>query len=203
MPPRGLSIFAIHSFVRKSGRIAYWLVSVIALLGFACFPALAEADSSSIQYEESVPTATGKSTIPSHSGPAHASTASGGGGSATSQPGSTAPGSGGSASAGAPTTRTGNGDSAHRRRRNGAGVGVADHLRAAGQSDRSAQTSSDGGSSPLVPILIAIAALAAISIAAVIVRQRRQRRSPGPEGDAVQAKVTEGAQRESFSEFGR
>ena len=38
---------------------------------------------------------------------------------------------------------------------------------------------SDGGSSPLVPILIAILALAAISVGAVMYRQRRQRRGPG------------------------
>ena len=38
-------------------------------------------------------------------------------------------------------------------------------------------SSDDGGSSPLIPILIAIAALAAISIGAVVFRQKRQ--SPG------------------------
>ena len=37
-----------------------------------------------------------------------------------------------------------------------------------------------GGSSPLVPILIAIAVLAAISVAVVMIRQRRQRNSRGP-----------------------
>ncbi|HEY7951042.1 MAG TPA: hypothetical protein VID51_09455 [Solirubrobacterales bacterium] len=36
------------------------------------------------------------------------------------------------------------------------------------------QSSDDGSSSPLVPILIGIALLAAISIAVVMVRQRRQ-----------------------------
>jgi len=55
------------------------------------------------------------------------------------------------------------------------------------------QASSGGGSSPLVPILIAIAALAGISIAAVIVRQRRHRNSPEPEGDTVQTKVVAGS----------
>jgi len=38
----------------------------------------------------------------------------------------------------------------------------------------------DDGSSPLVPILIAIAVLAAISVAVVMIRQRRQRNSGGP-----------------------
>lgn len=41
------------------------------------------------------------------------------------------------------------------------------------------KSSEGGGSSPLVPILIAIAVLAAISVAAVMIRQRRQRRGPG------------------------
>jgi len=43
---------------------------------------------------------------------------------------------------------------------------------------------SDGGSSPLVPILIAIAVLAAISVAVVMIRQRRQRNSGGPTATA-------------------
>lgn len=38
--------------------------------------------------------------------------------------------------------------------------------------------SDDGGSSPLVPILIAIAVLAATSIAVVAMRQRRRRSGP-------------------------
>ena len=41
-------------------------------------------------------------------------------------------------------------------------------------------SSNSGGSSPLVPILIAIAVLAAISIAVVTVRQRRQRDGSSP-----------------------
>ena len=40
--------------------------------------------------------------------------------------------------------------------------------------------SSDDGSSPLVPILIAAAVLAAISIAALLIRQRRQRDGSSP-----------------------
>lgn len=43
---------------------------------------------------------------------------------------------------------------------------------------------SDGGSSPLVPILIAIAVLAAVSVAVVMIRQRRQRNSGGPSAAA-------------------
>lgn len=39
---------------------------------------------------------------------------------------------------------------------------------------------SDGGSSPLAPILIAIAVLAAISLGTVLYRQRRQRSGSQP-----------------------
>lgn len=42
-------------------------------------------------------------------------------------------------------------------------------------SGKHASHTDDGGSSPLVPILIAIAVLAAISVAVVMIRQRRQR----------------------------
>jgi hypothetical protein len=42
-------------------------------------------------------------------------------------------------------------------------------------SNSSPASADGGGSSPLVPILIAIAALGAISIAVVVIRQRRQR----------------------------
>lgn len=159
---------------RNSGHLAYLLLAAICLLGFACFPVLAEADSSGIQYEESVPTATGKSTIPSHSGPsANASTASSGT-SAPSQSGSRSPGSGGSTSASGSPSRKSKSGTAHNRRRNSAGLAANSPTRGPGQpAGSSMQTSSTGGSSPLVPILIAIAALAAISIAAVTLRQRR------------------------------
>jgi len=48
----------------------------------------------------------------------------------------------------------------------------------ADSSKLSPQPNDDGGSSPLVPILIAIAALAAISVATVMLRQRRPPSGP-------------------------
>ena len=45
---------------------------------------------------------------------------------------------------------------------------------------KSTPDSSDDGSSPLVPILIAAAVLAAISIGALMIRQRRQRDGSSP-----------------------
>ena len=41
-------------------------------------------------------------------------------------------------------------------------------------------SSDDGGSSPLLPILIAVLVLAAISVAAIVIRQRRQRDGSSP-----------------------
>lgn len=52
-------------------------------------------------------------------------------------------------------------------------------MQQSGQPSATASHESDDGSSPLVPILIAIAALAAISIATVMVRARRQRGEGG------------------------
>lgn len=45
---------------------------------------------------------------------------------------------------------------------------------AGGEGASASQRSGDDGSSPLIPILIAIALLAAISVGAVMLRQRRQ-----------------------------
>ena len=51
-------------------------------------------------------------------------------------------------------------------------------------SGKPASHTDDGGSSPLVPILIAIAVLAAISVAVVMIRQRRQRGDGDPRATA-------------------
>ena len=48
-------------------------------------------------------------------------------------------------------------------------------------------SSSDGGSSPLVPILIAIAVLAVLSIAVVLARQRRRRDGSSPSSLSTKA----------------
>ena len=179
---------AKERFIFSTCAIAF--LAHIALLGFACFPVAAEADSSGIQYENALPTATGKGTIPSHSGTSE----SGGGGSAPSRSGSAGPGLGRSTSARAATSQTAKGGSAHSRHPDSTGVAADNHRQPPGPSDGSpAQTSSSAGSSPLAPILIAIAALAAVSIAAVMVRQRHHRHLPGPGGDAVQAEVTGGS----------
>jgi cobalamin biosynthesis Mg chelatase CobN len=165
------------------------LMSVIAL-ALVCFPALAQAEctsSSCVQYTESIPNAEGGS--PSKQAhqqtPAKASKTGENGGSELAQAqgskegegsgedkssekrGAAVPGEGGGKGQGKP------GGSAN------PGAKTAMHPGVQGESGlKTSQSSEGGGSSPLVPILIAIALLAAISVAAVMIRQRRQRRGP-------------------------
>ncbi|MGH2974265.1 MAG: hypothetical protein ACRDLL_05265 [Solirubrobacterales bacterium] len=78
---------------------------------------------------------------------------------------------------------TGNGDGTGQGSPGGGPNGSAGaHVQTNGQSNVTGQpaSSSGGGSSPLIPILIAILALAAISVGAVMYRQRR-----GPGGSAT------------------
>jgi cobalamin biosynthesis Mg chelatase CobN len=166
------------------------LMSVIAL-ALACLPALAQAEctsSSCVQYTESIPKPEGENTPAHHQKtPAKASKTGKDGGSEPSQPGGskgakeTEESEEGEASekkgAAAPGHDSGNGQgkpggSAHEGGKNAVNPGAQNTPGA------QASKSSDGGSSPLVPILIAIAVLAAISVAVVMIRQRRQRRGP-------------------------
>jgi len=146
----------------------------------ACFPGLAIAEESSgIQYETDVPNVPKdeSSNIPSkHSGGSNAdegdAEASG-----SNSPGGA--GSGGDDSSAGGGTRTGQGNQgsgggdgqAADGSRPAGGVGDAQSLKTVSSP---AEQSSDDGSSPLVPILIAVAVLAAISIGAFYYRQRRQ-----------------------------
>jgi cobalamin biosynthesis Mg chelatase CobN len=167
----------------------FLLSSLLALLALACFPIFAQADSSGVQYETALPNAEGKgpsqneqiaesSESPSHSGGATAPTgggyASGGSGSNSSMEGSSASGgsNGGHAAAGGGTTQ-GSQDS-----------GKARKHAAAGQKQPVAHNAApveggDNGSSPVIPILIAVLVLAAISVGAYLLRQKRQRDAGG------------------------
>lgn len=148
------------------------VLSALLLLAFACLPASAAANSG-IQYEDAPPTVTGDKAPRGQEPPAGKSDAGGGsgsgGGTATTGKGGTAKQAGGGdarqggqAGSGA-TGDSGQGDAAG----DGAGGDEAEALAAAPAS------SDDDGSSPLVPILIAIAVLAAISIGAVMIRRHR------------------------------
>jgi cobalamin biosynthesis Mg chelatase CobN len=156
---------------------------VLAVLAIACFPGLAQAEENSgIQYESEVP------TVPSHQSSNIPSNNKSGGTDAPSQSESDSEAS----SSGTPAGGTGGGNSGQgggtpsgQSSQGGGGGGqTADSgsQNAAGNVDAAqplsvapaAETSSDDGSSPLVPILIAVAILAAISIGYFVYRQRRQ-----------------------------
>lgn len=156
---------------------------MFALLAFLCVPSFALAeDSGDIQYRDAPPSATGNNN--SHSN--GSSTETGDGGNAAGQS-PTAPGSSGETggdssdkSGGAATGKDGGGGGQAGSGPNGKsdiGAGRAIDSAAPGASGLQ---SSDGGSSPLVPILIALAVLAAISVGVVAMRRRRQ----GPGGDS-------------------
>lgn len=172
---------------RSSGRPAFSLLSVLAVLAMACFPGLAQADESiGPVYETEVPTVTGKTNPPKKHNSSAKSSATGGatapngsGNSNASNPGSSSEGSSVGANPGSGSDDgTGQGSPAN-------GTNAGD--KAAGKQQSPAtqsgkpvnaeSSSDDGSSSPLLPILIAIAALAAISIGVIVIRQRR--RGPG------------------------
>jgi hypothetical protein len=145
----------------------------------ACFPGLAAADENSgIQYEVGeAPTAPtgGGSNIPSQK---KSGGSNSGGPNAEASTGPNGEGSGGGANTGAGSGPGQGNQGSGGNNGQGAGgtkaagsVGDAQTLKTAPSA--AAQTADDG-SSPLVPILIAVAVLAAISIGAYYYRQRRQ-----------------------------
>jgi len=154
------------------------------LLASVCFPTLAQADSSGIEYSDAPPTVTGNQKIPSRSGSSPNSSKTDGVQSAddgdeavdSSEAGVGAandnPSSGAGKNAKAGSDR-GTGQPSR-------GDGSADKPQAGLQENgQPVAASEDDDSSPLLPILIAIAALAAISIGAVLMRQRRSRDDSG------------------------
>jgi cobalamin biosynthesis Mg chelatase CobN len=156
---------------------------VLAVLAIACFPGLAQAEENSgIQYETDVPTVPSdkSSNIPSKdkSGGANAPSESESEASKSDTPGGAVPGGsddsgqgGGTPSGQSNQAGGGDGQKAKNGSRDSAGnINAAQPLAVT----PAAETDSDGGSSPLVPILIAIAVLAAISIGYFLYRQRRQ-----------------------------
>jgi hypothetical protein len=145
----------------------------------ACFPGLAAAENSGIQYgtDEQVPAVPDQKTnIPAKDS----------GDSNNSGPGATdsnAPGGESSGGGGGSDTGNGAGNGQGNQATGGDGGKATNGSQPAGgglsdaqslQAVNSAAGESDDGSSPLVPILIAVAVLAAISIGAYYYRQRRQ-----------------------------
>ncbi len=140
---------------------------------------MAQADSSGIEYRDAPPTATGNE-IPSSGPPATASKKN----EAKPQVGSTNPdatgkesteedaGAGGGTGNGDGGTQGGNPGKAQGSPDKGSGTSKVSPAQPLASSD----TGDDGGSSPLVPILIALALVIAAAIGVVVFRQRRQRR---------------------------
>jgi cobalamin biosynthesis Mg chelatase CobN len=156
---------------------------VLAVLAIACFPGLAQAEENSgIQYESEVP------TLPNHQSSNIPSKNKSGGTDAPSQSESESeasssgtpaggPGSGNSGQGGGtPSGQSSQGGGGDGRTADNGSKNAAGNINAAQPLDvaPASETSSDGGSSPLVPILIAVAILAAISVGYFVYRQRRQ-----------------------------
>lgn len=177
---------------RSSAPASFSLLVALAALILACVPALAQADSSEKQYvpdvpESGIPQAPKKEKKSEKTEPqAKASTPE------KAQTGPSEPSGGekgsdeesekqqGGAATG--TDNGGNNDGGSAANNNPSGNGsksspeISDEKPLGESPTQTGENAahSSGGSSPLVPILIAVAVLAAISIGAVLYRQRRQ-----------------------------
>jgi hypothetical protein len=163
------------------------LLSVLALLAFALFPVAASADSAGYEYENAVPTPTGGS----HKAPtvvgggeeenhAHASNQGGGtGGSGSGSGGGSSDGgnAGTPGGQGSADGKGGNGSTTSQHQNGGKDAGTQNVGNFKQVPSPSAE-SDDGGSSPLVPILIVVALLAAISVGVVVWQRRRDDTPP-------------------------
>lgn len=170
------------SWVRApSRRLLARTLSATMVLAFLAFPVFAQADSAGAQYQDRLPTATNKPTHHHPPGGGHHGQGSGNGGSSQ---GGGAGGGGGSSPPSGPNSSPSGASS----RSNGAGNGGSsgggggaptqgsgtDTVKLA--SNAGDQTgNSDGGSSPLVGILVGLGLGAIVSVLFVALRARRQR----------------------------
>jgi hypothetical protein len=155
----------------------------MSLLSALLIPVAAQAsESGEIEYNEAPPTP----TVHDKSGIGGGANPSGPGGGGGSSPESSPNGPGGAHKGGGPES---GGSSPHSKTPGGkAGLGQGNQVGTDGQAgvgggeqaftSNPAGSSSGGGSSPLVPILIAVAVLAAITIGVVMMRQRRGTEPP-------------------------
>lgn len=165
--------------IRQRGGLRLGLLSVFALSAFACFPVLAgAADSSELEYRDAPPAEIeGKKrqknrvTSPGTSdGSGQSATRPGSSDDRNADDGSSSDDSGGGKG---DDDNRGSGASQNGKRGDEGGLATK-------PIDVAPTSTEDDGSSPLVPILIALAVLAAISIAAVAIRRRRE----GPGSDS-------------------
>jgi cobalamin biosynthesis Mg chelatase CobN len=158
------------------------LLAVLAVLAFACSPALAHAEEATGPvYETEVPTVPQEQS-PGGGGGHHNGSGGGGNANVSNSPGEQ--GSGGGNNPGARSGDSHNGQGSQGSEGNtgnpGSGTGNAKNGKTGlGESQQvkpgvNASSTEDESSSPLVPILIAIVVLAVISIGAFYYRQRRQ-----------------------------
>jgi cobalamin biosynthesis Mg chelatase CobN len=186
---------APRSQARSSARFFFLLPSVLALLALVLFPVAAHADCTAAcsTYEvevpsvESTPKTTPHKSATPHKSPNNpkaegsgATTGTGGGntGGTGTEPegeGQKPSGEGSSKEGGGnpPTKGGGGGGGNNAGGGNGGGGQPEGGVGEAEPVSQSAAESSSGGSSPVVPILIAVAVLAAISIGVVLYRQRK------------------------------
>lgn len=171
---------------RSSALPLVLLLSVLAVLAFACSPALVHAEEATGPvYDPEVPTVPHEQS-PGGTGGGHhnGSTGGGNGGNAnvSNSPGEQGSAGGDNPGAGRGDSHTGQGNQGSEANTGNPGSGTGNaKTGVTGLSDNqevkpgvNASSTEDDSSSPLVPILIAIAVLAAISIGAFYYRQRRQ-----------------------------
>jgi cobalamin biosynthesis Mg chelatase CobN len=189
---------------RYRGRVSAALLA-LSLTSALFVPALAQAGSATQQYTESPPSATGGNPTPGSNG--SPSTGGSGGASSQNQGGSGAPSgspaapvSGDSGTSGVEQGSTSGGTGESGSGQGGSGNGGVSGSGGSGTNGKSGKSGNqpiaitsgtpasastdDGGSSPLVPILIAVAVLAALSIGAVLYRMRRANGAEGTEPGA-------------------
>jgi hypothetical protein len=159
-------------------------LSVLAVLAFACSPALAQAEEATGPvYESEVPNVPGEQgSGPASNGGSHQ--AEGGGNAGKSnvpQENGTGGGNGPGAGGGSHTGQGNQGPDGNGGQSPGgdkrAGGAIGENKPISSFGANASNPTEDESSSPLVPILIAIVVLAAISIGAFYYRQRRQ--APG------------------------
>jgi len=158
--------------LRRGGHV--FALSVLALLAMCCAPVLAQAGSAGYQYSDAPPTVNGGPPSQSNLSPAGSKSTSGVGshpGGAKSSGGKSGEGANGSKSKSNGST----GDENEAGQQGSQGSGNQKSQTAIGKkTSASPEPGSDsGGSSPLVPILIAILVLAGGSIAYVMIKRRR------------------------------
>ena len=174
-----------HPHARGLSRPSLALVSVLVLLASACFPVFAEANPNYEVEQTILPGGGGgghstPSTHPNNPGGSESSPGAKQSNVAAGEPGSNGTGSSqdhssksqGGASEGNNPSSPGGGGGGQGRQGNG-GTKGQNPSNGVQMGEPKSSVSDSGGSSPLVPILIAVAVLAAISVGAVLVRQRR------------------------------